>query len=64
MCLKLYIQKIFVRVQGNVWCNLKGHTTRRNDFKAGKSDFCRLFKNDTPKSQNPILAAQKSFFQT
>ena len=48
----LYIQKMFIRVQGNVWYNLEGHTTRRNDFKAGKSDFCRFFKNDTPKSQN------------
>ena len=60
----LCIQKMFIRVQGNFWYNLEGHTTRRNDFKAGKSDFCRFFKNDTPKSQNPILAVQKSFFQT
>ena len=32
---KLYICKMFIRVQANVWYNLEDHTTRRNDYTTG-----------------------------
>ena len=38
----LCIWKTFVRVQGIFWYQLQDHTTRRNDFTAGESDFCRF----------------------
>ena len=54
---------MFVRVQGNVWYNLEGHTTRRNDFKAGESDFSQFYGNDSPTQPQTNVAVQKSFFQ-
>ena len=46
----LCIWKMFLRVQGIFWYQLYDYTTRRNDFAAGKSDFCRFSRNDTSKS--------------
>ena len=38
----LHICKMFIRVQANAWYNLEDHTTRRNNYTAGESNFCRI----------------------
>ena len=43
----LCIQKMFVRVSGNFWYKLEHHTTRRNEYATGESDFGRFYENDT-----------------
>ena len=43
----LCIQKMFVRVSGIFWYKLEHHTTRRNEYATGESDFGRFYENDT-----------------
>ena len=41
----LYICKMFIIVQANVWYNLEHHTTHRNGFTLGESNFVGFKKN-------------------
>ena len=37
---------MFVRVSVNAWYKLEDHTTRRNAYTTGESDFGRFCEND------------------
>ena len=59
----LCIQKMFVRVTENFWYKLEHHTTRRNDYTTGESDFFRFYENEAvsyPKLNKCLF--KKSFF--
>ena len=56
---------MFVRVSVNVWYKLEYHTTRRNEYTTGESDFCRFYEIEAvsyPKLN--IACSKKAFFQT
>ncbi len=58
----LCIQKMFIRTQSIFWYNLEHHKTHRNYFTPAKSDFCRFYKIDTPKSSRANMNPQKKLF--
>ena len=68
----LHMCKMFIRVQASDWYNLEHHTTRRNDYLTGESNFCRISENHTPKyglgsKRNFLILTEfqgKLFFQT
>ena len=37
---------MFTRFEGNFWYKLEYYTTGRNDYTAGKCNFCRILEND------------------
>ena len=51
-----------IRVQGIVWYNLLGHTTRRNDFATAERHFCQFLENHTPSKPNFKIGCQKKLF--
>ena len=56
---------MFVRVSGNFWHKLEHHTTRRNDYTSGESDFGRFHENEAVSHPKLNIAwPKKAFFQT
>ena len=56
---------MFVRVSENFWYKLEHHTTRRNDYTTGESDFGRFYENEAVRhSKLNIACSKKAFFQT
>ena len=50
---------MLIKVEANVWYILEHHTTRRNDYTTGESNFCQTWY-----SQQLISSVKKSFFET
>ena len=56
---------MFVRVSGIFWYKLEHHTTRRNDYTSGESDFGRFYENEAVSHPKLNIAwSKKAFFQT
>ena len=56
---------MFVRVSGNFWYKLEHHTTSRNEYATGESDFGRFYENEAVSHPKLNIAwSKKAFFQT
>ena len=53
---------MFIRVCGNFWYKLEQHSTLRNNYTAGESDFCRFGENDNPEeAKNQFQLSTEAF---
>ena len=53
---------MFVRVSGNFWYKLEHHTTRRNDYTTGESDFGRFYENEAVRHAKLNIGCSKKLF--
>ena len=53
---------MLLETQENFWYNLEGRTTRRSDYMAGESDFCRFLRNEAPNQPESNFGLSKKLF--